>query len=182
MSKTVIVISSVIVPFLIATLFITIDTQTDVLWVYSLPLVNALLNATTAVILVLAVYLIKSGNEKIHKLLMKFAFVLGLLFMVSYVTYHSSVPSTIFGDINGDGELQVSEKIEIGAMRTVYLVLLLSHILMAVVALPLILTAFMYALKDNREKHKKIVRFTFPVWLYVSITGVLVYVLISPYY
>lgn len=182
MNKTIIIIFSLVVPILIATLFITIDTQTDVLWVHFLPLVNALLNATTAVVLVLAVYLIKNGNEKAHKLLMKIAFVLGLLFMVSYVTYHSSVPSTIFGDINGDGELQVSEKIEIGAIRTVYIVLLLSHILMAVVALPLILTAFMYALKDNREKHKKIVRFTFPVWLYVSITGVLVYVLISPYY
>lgn len=182
MSKTVIIIFSVVIPILIATLFITIDTQTDVLWVHSLPLVNAILNATTAVVLVLAVYLIKSGNEKTHKLLMKIAFVLGLLFMISYVTYHSSVPSTIFGDINGDGELQVSEKIEVGVMRTVYIIFLLSHILMAVVALPLILTAFTYALKDNREKHKKIVHFTFPVWLYVSITGVLVYLLISPYY
>ena len=182
MNKYVIIIFSVVVPLLIATLFFTIDTSTDAEWVHYLPMLNASLNGLSAIVLITAVYFIKTGKEQIHTRLMKFAFVLGLLFMVSYVTYHASVPSTVFGDINGDGVLQDAEKSEIGGMRTVYLGLLLSHILMAATALPLILTAFAYALKDNRERHKKIVRFTFPVWLYVSITGVLVYVLISPYY
>ncbi len=182
MNKYVIIIFSVLVPVLIGTLFFTIDSTTDAQWVYYLPVVNALLNGINAVVLVLAVYFVKNGNEKVHKMLMQTAFVLGLLFMVSYVTYHSSVPSTVFGDINGDGTLQDIERAETGGMRTVYIVLLLSHIVMAAMALPLILTAFTYALKDNREKHRKIVRFTFPVWLYVSFTGVLVYILISPYY
>lgn len=182
MNKIVIIILSVAVPILIATLFLTIDTQTDVLWVHNLPFVNAVLNGTTAVILLLALYFIKNGNKRRHKQLMILAFVLGVLFIVSYVTYHASVPSTIFGDTNGDGTLQTTEKSEIGTMRTIYIGLLVSHILMAVIALPLILTAFAFALKDKIDKHRKIVRFTFPVWLYVSVTGVLVYVLISPYY
>jgi len=182
MNKYIIIIFSVVVPVLIAALFFTIDTATNAQWVHSLPLVNASINGANAIVLIMAVYFVKNGNEQFHKLLMKVAFVLGLLFMVSYVTYHSSVPSTVFGDINGDGTLQDIERAEIGGMRTVYIVLLLSHILMAAMALPLILTAFAYALKDNREKHRKIVRFTFPVWLYVSITGVIVYLLISPYY
>ncbi len=182
MNKAIIIILSIVVPLLVAVLFLTTDSATDVIWVRSLPLVNALLNGTTSVVLVLAVFYIKNGNEKVHTALMKTAFVLGALFMVSYVTYHALVPSTKFGDINGNGVLQDAEMAEIGMLRMVYLGLLLSHILMAVVALPLILTAFVYALKNNRAKHRKIVRFTFPVWLYVSITGVLVYLLISPYY
>jgi len=182
MNKYVIIIFSVVVPLLIATLFFAIDTSTDAEWIHYLPKVNASLNGVSAVVLILAFYFIKTGKEQIHIRLMKFAFVLGLLFMVSYVTYHASVPSTVFGDMDRDGVLQDAEKSEIGGMRTVYLVLLLSHILMAATALPLILTAFTYALKDKREKHRKVVRYTFPVWLYVSITGVLVYLLISPYY
>lgn len=182
MNKYAIIIFSVVVPVLIAVLFFTVDTSTDAEWIHNLPMLNASLNGVSAVVLILAVYFVKNGNEHFHKLLMKLAFVLGLLFMVSYVTYHSSVPSTVFGDSSGDGILQDIEKAEIGGLRTGYIVLLLSHILMAAMALPLILTAFAYALKDNREKHRKIVRFTFPVWLYVSITGVIVYLLISPYY
>ena len=182
MNKYVIIAFSVVVPLFIGALFFNVDTSTDSNWIHVLPVVNASINGINAIVLMLAVYFVKIGNERFHKLLMKMAFALGLLFMISYVTYHSSVPSTVFGDINGDGILQDIERTEIGGMRTVYIVLLLSHILMAVLALPLILTAFTYALKDNREKHRKIVRFTFPVWLYVSLTGVIVYFLISPYY
>jgi putative membrane protein len=182
MNRTAIIILSVLVPVIVATLFFTIETASDALWIRKLPLLNAVINGTSAIILVLAVFYIKNGNENAHKRLMKVAFILGVLFMLSYVTYHASVPSTKFGDINGDAKLQASELAEISGIRTVYLALLLSHILMAVIALPLILTAFVYGLKDKRDKHRKIVRYTFPVWLYVSITGVLVYILISPYY
>lgn len=182
MNKTIIIILSIVVPLVIATLFFSINTATDALWIHSLPLVNAVINGVCALVLVSAVYFIKSGNENTHKALMKLAFVLGFLFIISYVTYHASVPSTKFGDLNGNGVLETIELEEIGSMRIVYLALLLSHILMAVLALPLILTAFAYGLKGERVKHKKIVKFTFPVWLYVSITGVLVYLLISPYY
>ena len=182
MNKIVIGILSVVVPLVIALLFFTIETATTADWIHSLPLVNASLNASTAITLIMAVYFIKNGNEIVHKRLMAIAFFLGVLFMVSYITYHSAVPSTRFGDINGDGTVDANELLQIGSMRLVYLGLLLSHILMAVIALPLILTAFTYGLKGNREKHRKIVRFAFPVWLYVSVTGVLVYLFISPYY
>lgn len=182
MNKYIIIILSIIVPSLVAILFFTTDSTSSATWVNSLPLVNATLNGSTAIILVLAVYFIKQGNEVIHKRLMVTAFALGVLFMVSYVTYHASVPSTKFGDANGDGLVDAGELFEIGSMRMVYLGLLLSHILMAVVALPLILLAFNYGLKNDRVKHRKYVRFTFPVWLYVAFTGVLVYLLISPYY
>ena len=182
MNKLIIGVLSVVVPLLVAILFFTIKTETEAEWVYSLPMVNAILNGTTAVVLLLAVYFIKKGNEKVHKQLMQFAFVLGALFLVSYIIYHASVPTTKFGDSNGDGILQASELASLGSMRVIYLGILLSHILTAVIALPLILFAFVFALTKKRDKHKKIVRFTFPVWLYVSITGVVVYLLISPYY
>ncbi len=182
MNKLVIIGLSVLVPLLVAILFFTIESESNAAWVHSLPLINASLNGATAVILVLAVFFIKKGNEQVHKRLMVVAFVLGVLFLGSYVTYHASVPSTIFGDINGDGELQAIEKDKIGNLRGAYLGLLLSHILAAVAALPLLLMAFNYGLKGERDKHRKIVKFTFPIWLYVSVTGVLVYLLISPYY
>ncbi len=182
MNKFIIIALSIIVPGLVAVLFFTTETETSATWVRSLPLVNATLNGSTAVILVLAVYFIKQGNEVVHKRLMGTAFVLGVLFLVSYVTYHASVPSTKFGDVNGDGIVDTAELIEIGSLRIAYLGLLISHIIMAVVALPLILLAFNYGLKGDRDKHRKYVKFTFPVWLYVAITGVLVYLLISPYY
>lgn len=182
MNKVVIGILSVGVPFVVALLFFTIETETNADWIRSLPLLNASLNASTAFVLIMAVYFVKKRNEQAHKRLMGLAFAFGVLFMISYITYHASVPSTKFGDINGDGLLQEIEIEKIGAMRGLYLGLLLSHILMAVIALPLILTAFTYGLKGDREKHRKIVRFTFPVWLYVSVTGVIVYLLISPYY
>ncbi len=182
MNKYIIITASIIVPALVAILFFTTDTETSATWIYDLPIVNATLNGSTAIILMLAVYFIKQGNEVVHKKLMGTAFVLGVLFILSYVTYHASVPTTKFGDTNGDGMVDASELLEIGSMRMVYLGLLLSHILMAVIALPLILMAFSYGLKDDRDKHRKFVKYAFPVWLYVSITGVVVYLLISPYY
>ncbi|MCB0495248.1 MAG: DUF420 domain-containing protein [Cyclobacteriaceae bacterium] len=182
MNKIIIGVLSIAIPLVVAILFFTTKSEVNVSWLHVLPSVNATLNGTTSVVLLLALYFIKNGNEKRHEQLMKFAFILGALFLVSYVLYHATVPSTIFGDTNGDGVLQASEKMEAGSMRSVYLGILLSHILLAVIALPLILTAFYHGLNKNREKHRRIVKFTFPIWLYVSITGVLVYILISPYY
>ena len=182
MNKTIVGVLSVLVPVVVTLLYFTTKTESEVAWLHALPLVNAVLNGTTTLVLLVAVYFIKNGNEQRHRQLMKVAFVLGTLFMVSYILYHASVPSAKFGDGNGDGILQATELASIGSMRIVYLGILLSHILMAVIALPLILFAFVFALTDKRDKHKKIVRFTFPVWLFVSLTGVVVYLLISPYY
>jgi putative membrane protein len=132
--------------------------------------------------LISALVAIKNGKEKLHRNLILTAMILGVVFLVSYVTYHASVPSTVFGDTNGDYTLSDLERQEVGGMRTFYLVILLSHILMSVLGLPLILTAAYFGLSDKRKSHRKVVRFTFPVWMYIAITGVLVYFLISPYY
>ena len=182
-NKVIIIVLSILVPILVAFLFIHTKENADVgEWVFFLPGLNALINSTTVILLISGVVFIKKGNEKAHRLAMLTAFILGFVFLISYVTYHASVPSTIYGDMNGDGLLDDTERLSLGGWRNFYIVLLLSHIFFAVVALPLVLMAVYYALTDNRKRHKAMVRFTFPVWLYVAITGVAVYFMISPYY
>ena len=113
---------------------------------------------------------------------MSSAFFLGVLFLVSYLLYHSTSDSTVFGDINSNGMLDDYEAEQVGSMRMIYLFILLSHIFFAVLVVPFVLFAFYFALTDRIEKHRKTVRFTLPLWLYVSVTGVLVYLMIRPYY
>lgn len=137
-------------------------------WVEWLPHVNAVINALTSLFLVAGVIFVKNGNTSQHKQCMLVAFALGCLFLVSYIIYHSTVPSTSFG-----GE---------GAVRTVYYALLISHILLAIVVVPFVLLALYHAWRQDFTRHKKIVKIAFPVWLYVSVSGVLVYLMISPYY
>ena len=137
-------------------------------WVYNLPHVIGGLNTVTSICLVIAFVAIKRKNVKLHQQMNSAAFVLGAIFLVCYVLYHASAPSTPFG-----GE---------GLVRYVYYSLLISHILLSIGVVPLVLLAFFYALNGMIEKHKKIVKYTFPIWLYVSVTGVTVYLMISPYY
>ncbi|WP_296623597.1 DUF420 domain-containing protein [Marivirga sp.] len=152
-------------------------------WVYILPHLNATFNSITTVVLLLGLYFIKQKNIKAHKSMMSIAFMLGSLFLVSYVIYHSTADSTIYGDLNGNGVLDDFEKSkEIMRWRGLYVGILLPHIILAAVVVPFVLFAFYYALTDKIEKHKKIVKWTFPIWLIVSITGVVVYLMISPYY
>lgn len=151
-------------------------------WVMLLPHLNAILNSTTALLLIVAVVFIKQGKVQLHQYTMTSAFTLGALFLVSYVIYHASVESTIFGDVNGNGVLEDAEKLTVGATRNVYLFVLFSHILLSVVVVPFVLLAMYYAYSKQFAKHKKITKFAFPVWLYVSVTGVIAYLMISPYY
>ena len=182
-AKVFLIVVSIAVPVVVAYLFFATTTQANVgPWVHYLPGLNATINSITIFILISALLAIKNGNENLHRNLILLAMILGVVFLVSYVTYHASVPSTIFGDTNGDYNLSEEERQAVGGWRTFYLVVLLSHILMSVAGLPLILTAAYFGLSDKRQAHKKIVRFTFPVWMYIAITGVLVYFLISPYY
>ena len=154
----------------------------DQAWVRSLPTVNAVINSVTSLLLLAALVAIKRKNITLHRNLMLIALVLGTFFLVSYVIYHASTTSTVFGDINHDGVLSDTEKEELGGMRGVYLFILLSHIGLSIVVVPFVLLAFYFALSNQIKKHQKIVKYTFPVWLYVSVTGVLVYLMISPYY
>lgn len=174
---------SVAIPVVVAILlFMPVRLNLGADWVYMLPGLNAVVNSATAIALIVGFVFIKQKKIQYHKTAMLAAFGLGCVFLVSYVIYHASVESVKFGDLNSDGVLSQAELLKIGIMRNVYLGILLSHILLAAIVVPFVLLAFYYALSNRIEKHRKIVKITLPVWLYVSVTGVVVYFLISPYY
>ena len=150
--------------------------------IYKLPLLNAILNGTCSVLLILSLLAIKKKNIQLHKKINITAFILSALFIISYVTAHYFIPDTIFGDVDHNHFLDEQERQCVANMRPIYLTLLLSHIFFAVIVLPLVLLSFYYGLKDDKLKHKKMTRFSYPIWLYVTITGVIVYIMISPYY
>jgi putative membrane protein len=163
--NTWIIILSIAIPLVVAVLFrVKIDVQLPVF----LPPIYATLNAFTAVLLMLAFWAIKNKKIALHEKLMKTAIGFSVLFLLLYVAYHMTSDSTKFG-----GE---------GAMKTVYFVILISHIVLSVAVIPFVLITFVRAITNQVELHKKIARFTFPLWLYVAVTGVIVYVMISPYY
>ena len=149
---------------------------------FLLPKLNAFINSTVTICLILAVVAIKKGNVSLHKKLMFSAFVLSAIFLVSYILYHAQGIEVKYGDLNGDGIADANEKLQAGAARLIYFFILLTHILLSVAVVPLVLMSLYYALTEQLSKHKKMVRWAFPIWLYVSVTGVLVYLLISPFY
>lgn len=147
-----------------------------------LPKLNAAINGICTILLLTTFYFIKQGNITVHKRINIVTFCLSSLFLVSYILFHYLNPETRFGDLNGDGILSPEEKAAAGNIRYVYYVILTSHIVLAAAVLPLILLSFYRGLQMQVEKHKKLVRWTFPIWLYVTITGVVVYFMIAPYY
>ena len=150
---------------------------------YYLPMLNAFLNGTCSVLLLTSLYFIKQGNIKVHKRINIVAFCLSSLFLVSYILFHYLLKvETRYGDSNGDGILSAAEITAAGSTRYVYYVILITHIILAAGVLPLILLSFYRGLQMQVEKHRKLVRWAFPIWLYVTVTGVIVYLMISPYY
>ena len=143
---------------------------------------HAAVNAITAVVLVIALVMIKQKNIEAHRKAIYVAFGLSILFLLSYVAYHFTTPETVFGDLNGDGVLDAEEIAIAGSSRTVYLVLLFSHIVLAGLSFPFILFTFVRAYTGQIARHKKMARYVFPVWLYVAVTGPIVYYLLMPYY
>ena len=133
-----------------------------------LPKLNAILNTTTAVMLILGFVAVKKNNVKAHRFFMFAAFVLSAVFLVSYVLYHANAQHTAFPTDN--------------SLKWVYYFVLFTHILLSAAVVPLVLRSIYFGISNQIEKHKKIVKFTFPIWLYVSVTGVIVYLMISPYY
>ena len=131
-----------------------------------LPPIYATINALTAVLLIIAVIAIKNGKRKLHENLMKIAIACSVLFLLMYVAYHMSSDSTKY----------------LGEYKYVYYFILISHILLSILIIPLVLITYVKALAQRFDKHKKIAKITFPIWLYVAITGVIVYLMISPYY
>ena len=157
---------SIAVPAAVAVLFFT--TKIEGYDTSFLPPIYATMNGLTAVFLILGVVAIKNKKVEVHRKLMTTAIVFSALFLVLYVIYHSTSESTPFG-----GE---------GWIRPVYFTLLISHILLSIIIIPLVLVTYVRALAERFDKHRKIARITFPIWLYVAVSGVLVYLLISPYY
>ena len=144
--------------------------------------INAVINSIVSVLLLAALWSVKQKNYILHKRLMLSAMVLSILFLVSYITHHLLSGDTRFGDTDHDGLLSDAETLAAGGMRMVYFVLLLTHIFLAAIILPFILFTAYRAMVAEYPRHKKLARITWPIWFYVSVTGVIVYLMISPYY
>lgn len=164
--KKLIIILSVAIPLAVALLFgIRIPNVAPLSF---LPPVYATINGLTALLLVVAFVAIKRKNITLHEKLMKICLLLSAMFLVMYVAYHMTSDSTPFG-----GQ---------GILKTVYYFILITHIILSVTIIPLVLFSFVRALSKQFDKHRKLARITLPLWLYVAVTGVLVYLMISPYY
>lgn len=160
-----IVVLSIVIPLVVAILFgVKLDVELPVF----LPPIYATINAITATVLIAAVLAVKKGNIQFHEKLMKTAIILSAIFLVLYVAYHMTSTSTKFR-----GE---------GVIKYVYFSVLISHILLSIVVIPFVLITFVRGITNQIELHKKIAKITFPLWLYVAVSGVVVYFMISPYY
>ena len=150
--------------------------------VHFFALINAMVNSWVAVLLILAFLAVKKKKYETHKKLMLIAMSLSILFLLSYICHHLFAGDTKFGDINHDGIVSSVEKTAAGTLRIIYFIILATHIPLAGLILPFILFTAYRALIGEYPEHKKLARITWPVWFYVAVTGVIVYVLISPYY
>lgn len=143
---------------------------------------NAVVNSCVAVLLVAALVAVKKKRYILHKKIMITAIILSVLFLLSYICHHLLSGETRFGDLNHDGILSPDEKLLAGSLRYVYYIILITHIPLAGIVLPFILFTAYRALSGDYEKHRKLSRITWPIWFYVAVSGVVVYLLISPYY
>jgi putative membrane protein len=163
--KKLIIALSVVIPVAVAVLFGVKVPGYDLSF---LPPIYASMNGITAVLLIAAVVAIKNGKRVLHERLIKICMLCSALFLVMYVLYHMTSDSTPYGGT--------------GPIRYVYFVILISHILLSVIVIPFVLFSYVRALSGNFARHRKLAKVTFPIWLYVAVTGVIVYLMISPYY
>jgi putative membrane protein len=177
--RKLIIAVSVVVPIVVAVLF---KVKIDGFDFSFLPKIYAGINGLTAIVLISALYAIKKKNMALHRGLIRFALLLSLLFLVLYVLYHMMSDSTLYGDSNHSGSLDVLEKRIVGTGLYAYYFILISHILLSVAVIPVVLFTYLKAWQGDYVAHKKWTRFAFPIWLYVAVSGVIVYVLIAPYY
>jgi len=179
-----IVLLSVAIPLVVVLLFNVKlkDVGFDVTPLTFLPPIYAGINGLTAILLVCGVRAIKKGNRQLHERLMKTAIGCSVAFLAMYVAYHMTTDSTMFGDINHNNILEASEKEAVGSLRMVYFIILITHIILSIIIIPMVLISYVRALAGRFDRHRKIARITYPIWLYVAVTGVVVYLMISPYY
>ena len=177
--KRLIYVLSVVVPVVVALMF---EVNLEGYNTDFLPSIYASINGLTAVLLVFALLAIKQKNITLHKRIIKVCLSLSVIFLVLYIARHTTSSEVPFGDLNGDGIRSEAEKLKVGASLYMYLFFLITHIILSIIVIPFVLFAYMRGILNQVEKHKKIVRLAFPLWLYVAITGVIVYFMISPYY
>lgn len=161
-----ILLVSIVIPLVVGALFRVKIPNAEPLTF--LPPIYATINGITALLLIVAVWAIKNKKRALHERLMKTAIACSIAFLMMYVAYHMTSDSTSYG-----GE---------GTMKYIYLFILLTHILLSVVIIPFVLITYVRAITNDFERHKKIAKITFPLWLYVAVSGVVVYLMISPYY
>ena len=143
---------------------------------------NAIINSIVAFLLLAGLITIKQKKYSLHKMIMLSAMALSILFLLCYIGHHLLAGETKYGDINHDGFVDDAERLQVEGLRTLYYIILVTHIPLAAIILPFILFAAYRALTGEYEQHKKLTRITWPVWFYVAVTGVIVYYMISPYY
>ena len=178
-----IIVVSVAIPAAVAFLILVPQAKIDFGFnTRVLPLFHAVLNSSTAILLLASLYFIRHGQVKAHRRANWVAITLSSIFLVSYVIYHASNPSVRFGDLNHDGLLSDAEKQEAGVARYIYYIILSSHILLSGIIIPFVLFTLQRAYQEKFDKHRRLARITWPMWLYVAVTGVVVYMMISPYY
>lgn len=156
---------SIVIPLAVAILFKVKIEGFDFSF---LPPIYASINGVTSILLLLALLAIKNGNRRVHETIMKVCIALSAAFLVMYVAYHMTSDPTVFG---GDG-----------FVKYVYYFILITHIILSIAVIPLVMFTFVRALSQNFDRHRKLAKITFPIWLYVATTGVVVYLMISPYY
>lgn len=177
--KPLIIIAAIGIPLAVAALFaIKIEGYNFSF----LPPIYATINGITAVVLIAALVAIKKGNRKLHEKLMKFAIFCSILFLLGYIAYHITSSPTPFGDSNHNGLLEPAELLEFQTSRLIYILLLVSHIILSIAVLPMVLITYVKGLAGNFESHKKWGKRTFPIWLFVAVSGVVVYLMIAPFY
>jgi putative membrane protein len=163
--KPLIVIASIAIPIVVA---ILIQVRIDGYDFSYLPHIYAVINGLTAILLISALVAIKNGKRRVHEVIMKINMALSAAFLVMYILYHITTDPTIFGGT--------------GLIRYVYFFFLISHMILSVAITPLVLFTLLYAVNNDFTKHRELAKYSFPVWLYIAVTGVIVYLMISPYY
>jgi len=178
-ARTAIIAASIVIPLVVAVLFKVQIANVDLSF---LPPIYATINGITAVLLVAALWAIKQKNMNLHRMFIRICLMCSLAFLGCYVAYHMTSLSTVYGDLNHDRELSMHEASFISGSKLLYYFILVSHIFLSVAVVPLVLFTYLFAWQGNYKRHKKWTKITWPIWLYVAITGVAVYFMISPYY
>jgi putative membrane protein len=178
-AKKLIIALSVVIPLAVAALF---KIRIGDFHLTFLPAIYATINGLTAITLLFALKAIKDKKIELHRSFIRFALLLSSLFLILYVLYHMTSDSTMYGDTNHDGKVDILEHAAIGISAYFYYALLISHILLSVAVIPIVLFTYLFAWQGNYDKHKKWTRIAFPIWMYVAVSGVIVYLMIKSYY